>query len=63
MDLNQITEADYRGIIAIIFSVGTIIAAIISVTYDRLDAFTTIMAVLGPIVTIIIKDYFQSKVE
>jgi hypothetical protein len=59
--LGEITEKDYRGLIAIIFSVGTIIIASISVAQSRLDIFTSVMAVLGPILTLIIKDYFQSQ--
>ena len=59
--LGEITEKDYRGLIAIIFSAGTIVIASISVAQSRLDLFTSVMAVLGPIVTLIIKDYFQSK--
>jgi hypothetical protein len=57
----EITEKDYRGVIAITFSVGTILLASIAVAQSRLDVFTGVMAVLGPIVTLIIKDYFQSK--
>ena len=59
--LGEITQKDYRGLIAIIFSVGTILIASISVAQSRLDIFTGVMAVLGPIVTLIIKDYFHSK--
>lgn len=59
--IGEITEKDYRGVIAITFSVGTILLASIAVAQSRLDVFTGVMAVLGPIVTLIIKDYFQSK--
>lgn len=59
--MGEVTEQDYRGLIAIIFSVGTVVAAAVSVVQSRLDVFTGIMAVLGPIVTIIVKDYFHSK--
>lgn len=59
--LGEITEQDYRGIIAVTFSVGTVVAAVTSVIQGRLDAFTSVMAVLGPIVSLIVKDYFNSK--
>ena len=36
-------------------------ASLIAVAQGRLDVFTGVMAVLGPIVTLIVKDYFQSK--
>ena len=59
--VGEITEKDYRGVIAIIFSVGTILIAAMAVAQSRVDVFTGVMAVLGPLVTLIIKDYFQSK--
>ena len=61
--MGEVTEQDYRGVIAIIFSVGTVVAATVSVVQSRLDVFTGVMAVLGPIVTLIVKDYYQSKEE
>ena len=59
--LGEVTEQDYRGLISIVFSVGAVAASLIAVAQGRLDIFTGVMAVLGPIVTLIVKDYFQSK--
>lgn len=61
--LGEVTEADWRGIIAVITVGGTMtIAAICSLT-GRIDALTTVMAIFGPLDVMIVRDYFESKKE
>jgi len=57
----EITEADYRGVLAIILVLGTIVVSILSMWNGNIQAFTTVMAILGPMVTLVVRDYFKSR--
>ena len=57
----EITEADYRGLLAIIMVLGTIVISLVSVWNGNLAAFTTVMAILGPLVALVVRDYFKSR--
>ena len=57
----EVTEADYRGILAILLVLGAVIMGVITIWSGRLDAFTTVMAVFGPLVTLAVRDYFKSR--
>jgi len=57
----EITEADYRGVLAIILVLGTVIISLVSVWNGNLGGFTTVMAILGPLVALVVRDYFKSR--
>ena len=57
----EVTEADYRGVLAIILVLGAMVICLLSVWNGNLQAFTTVMAILGPMVTLVVRDYFKSR--
>jgi len=57
----EVTEADYRGVLAIILVLGAMVISLVSVWNGNLQAFTTVMAILGPVVTLVVRDYFKSR--
>lgn len=57
----EVTEVDYRGVLAIILVLGTITISFVSVWNGNLEAFTTVMAILGPLVALVVRDYFKSR--
>lgn len=61
MDISELEEGDWRGIIAIILTVGVLILAGATLYLKSIQDFVTVMAILGPFVTMIIKDYFNAK--
>lgn len=59
--LGEVSETDYRFAITAMLTGGGLILAVIAILRDRVDAFTAIMAVFGPLIGMAVQSYFKSK--
>jgi len=61
MDISKLDEKDWRGLISLCFVAGLFISIVILGVVGQRELANSIIAMGGPLVIIIIRDYFKSK--
>ncbi len=59
--LGEVTESDYRFLITVILILGGFALSAVMLLKDRVDSFSVVMAVFGPLITMAVQSYFKSK--
>ena len=61
IDFKSVEREDYRGIISIILVCGAVVVGAVTAFTGNVEAFTAVMAVFGPLITLVVQDYFRSR--